>query len=156
MKHCNIRAGNCSGDEFLSDCSSFSCQPQDGPNGQPAQPQKQKNQSVLETLMEPVQPATREKGISSSNLTSNFNPKIFLQVNCLVPINITCLHCYGVSSFLSLTFTFPYISELWHNFRQLKNYIKYAKGLRRRTCFSSWWLPKVYLGRLWAESCGPP
>jgi len=26
------------------------------------QPEKQKNQSVLETLMEPVQPATREKG----------------------------------------------------------------------------------------------
>jgi hypothetical protein len=124
------------------------------------------------------------KGISSSNLTSNFNPKIFLQVNCLVHdsflsdlhtkrsptqsdiyqmlywynwfswwwargcsihvenwnkyiekncasswsftknhnkmhgqqnikclvhINITCLHCYGVSSLFSLWFTFPYI-----------------------------------------------
>jgi hypothetical protein len=113
MKHCNIRAGNSSGDEFLSDCSSFSFQPQDGPNGQPTQPQKQKNQSVLETLMEPVQPATREKKLSvCQNLISNFNPKIFLEVNCLMPINITCFHCYGVPSFLSLTFTFPYISEL--------------------------------------------
>jgi len=29
-----------------------------------------------------------KKGISSSNLISNFNPKIFLQVNCLVHINL--------------------------------------------------------------------
>ena len=71
MKICNVRAGN-SSDKFFSDCSSFSCQPQDGPRGQPAQPQKQKNQSVLETLMEPVQPATREKGYQLIKLNFKF------------------------------------------------------------------------------------
>jgi hypothetical protein len=50
-----------------------------------------------------------KRGISSPNVTSNFNPKIFLQVNCFVHVNSTGLYFCRVFLFFPFWFTFPYI-----------------------------------------------